>query len=199
MYRRKTTRSTLRWLNRSLNRRCLRGRRRGPDDWSQALTAFNRAIRCHRRLARLAPRFFDPAVVDREAYNRAEQRRWMALWEPALAKVYGTEPKPSAPHEDLPPLPPPHAQQAADGLLVEIDLWMEAGRLAMARHKQRQPHALLSLGRMARLLQLATDFSRLACGLESINPLPEKISYDYDFTDLKRAYGQRNEPLPSPP
>jgi short-subunit dehydrogenase len=47
-----------------------------------------------RRLARLAPRFFDAAVIDRERENRAEQRRWMALWEPALAKVYGVDPQP---------------------------------------------------------------------------------------------------------
>jgi len=76
---RRTTRPNLRGLCRNCNRRCVRGRRRGPDDFAQALTAFRRAVRAHRRLARLAPSFFDAAVVERERENRAEQRRWMAL------------------------------------------------------------------------------------------------------------------------
>ena len=83
------------------------GHRRGPDDLAQALTAFQRAIWCHRRMARLAPRFFDATVVNRERREREEQRRWMALWEPALAKAYGREPDtfPPDPVADLPPLP----------------------------------------------------------------------------------------------
>jgi hypothetical protein len=67
-------------FKRNANRRCVCGCRRGPDDFTQALSAFRRALRTHRRLARLAPSFFDPAVVERERENRAEQRRWMALW-----------------------------------------------------------------------------------------------------------------------
>ena len=54
---RRTRRTALRRTARSLNRSSLRGRRRGPDDLSQAFTAFARAIRAHRRLARLAPQF----------------------------------------------------------------------------------------------------------------------------------------------
>jgi hypothetical protein len=52
---RQITRTTLRRPFRCLNRTSLRGRRRGPDDLSQALTAFGRALRAYRRLARLAP------------------------------------------------------------------------------------------------------------------------------------------------
>src|SRR5262249_58325794 len=96
---------------RRLNRACLRalpGHRRTPDGFhlSEALTAFRRAIRSHRRLARLAPRFFDSAVVDREALERAERRRWAASWEPALAKAYGCQPAPPPdPAPDLPAVP----------------------------------------------------------------------------------------------
>ena len=116
---RKTARLAARRSVRNLNRLCLRGRRRGPDDLSQALTAFGRAIRAHRRLARLAPSFFDSAVVDREAENRAEQRRWMASWEPALARIYGVEPRPPAATDELPPLPSAQIQQEVELKLAE--------------------------------------------------------------------------------
>ena len=71
---------------------------------------------------------------------------------------------------------------------------MEMGRLAMERHHQRHPHALPSLSRMARLLEQAFDFKKLALGLDSPNPLPEKITYGDDWPDLKRAYGHRDNP-----
>ncbi len=190
---RNTTRFTARQLVRRLDRNGLRGSRRGPDDFSQALTAFDRAIRAHRRLARLAPRFFDSAVIDREALNRAEQRRWMALWRPALAKAYGVQPEPPDPDDSLPPLPPLRTQRAVDCQLAELCIWMEAGRISMKRYQQRYPHAVPSLSRLARLLRIAFDFQKLACGLDSKQRLPEKISYDYNLTDLKRAYGQPDD------
>ena len=39
------------------------------------------------------------------------------------------------------------------------------------------------------------DFGNLACGMDSPNPLPEKITYDYELTDLKRGYGLEPETL----
>ena len=195
---RQTTRPNLRRPVRNLNRAGLRGRRRGPDDFAQALTAFRRALRAHRKLTRLAPSFFDAAVVERERENRAEQRRWMALWEPILAKVYGVEPEP-LPADTPPPLPPPRIQRAVDRELAELQLCLEAGHVAMARYQQRNPHALLSWTRMARCLDLAFDLKKMVLGLDSPNPLPEKITYDYEFTDLKRAYGhQVDDPAPPP-
>ncbi|MEI7807124.1 MAG: hypothetical protein WCJ07_01425 [Verrucomicrobiota bacterium] len=186
---RRTVRPNLRRPLRNLNRAGLWGRRRGPDDFAQMLTAYGRAIRAHRRLARLAPSFFDAAVVERERENRAEQRRWMAMWEPILDKAYGVEPEPAVPVNELPPLPPPRIQRAVDRELAELQLWLEAGHVALARYEQRNPHALLSWTRMARCLNLAFDLKKMVLGLDSPNPLPEKITYDYEFTDLKRAYG----------
>ena len=186
---RKLTRLILRRLVRNRNRRCLRGRRRGPDDLSQALTALGRAVRAHRRLARLAPSFFDSAVVAREAENRAEQRRWMASWEPALARAYGVEQRLPDTTKELPPLPSPRIQREVECQLAAREMWLAAGHAALERHQQRQPHALLSWSRMARLLQLGFDFGKLACGSESPNRVPEKLVYDYELTDLKRAYG----------
>ena len=74
---------------------------------------------------------------------------------------------------------------------------MAAGHAALERHRQRRPHALPSLSCLARWLNLAFDFKKLALGLDSKNRLPEKISYDYEFTDLKRAYGHHDDDLSS--
>ena len=175
------TRNNIRRAWRTLNRpavRSLPGHRRGPGDLSQALTAFTRALRCHRRLARLAPRFFDSTVVDREARERLERHRWMESWRPILDKVYGPAP-PSEPRADKEPdhapLPGPRTRRAVERELAGWELWMAVGRLAMARHQQRQPHALLSFSQLPRLLQIALDFGRLACGLDADQPDPPVI------------------------
>ena len=194
---RKTTRFTVRRSDRDLNRSGLRGRRRGPDDFAQMLTAYGRAIRAHRKLARLAPSFFDAAVVDRERENRAAQAQWQATWEPYLAKVYGVEPGPPDPSVNQPRLPPANTQRAVDRQLVELQSWLAAGEMARQRHQQRCPHALPTLTQFARLLQLAFDLKKMVLGLDSQNPLPDKIVYDYELTDLKRAYGHLRDPAPS--
>ena len=194
---RSTLRRALRRPLRRLDWSCLRalpGHRRGPDDLSQALTAFRRAIRCHRRLARLAPRFFDATVVNREVRHRAERRRCRELWAPALDKVYGPEPvlPPPNPETDLPPLPSRRTRRVVERELAGWDLWFEAAKLAFARHQQRRPHALPSLTRIARLIQIAHDFGVLACGLPSANAPPEPSSFANCLADLERAYGQRS-------
>jgi hypothetical protein len=159
------------------------------------LTALGRAVRAHRQLARLAPSFFDAAVVDRERANRAETRRWLALWEPYLAKAYGVTPEPPV-VEELPRLPHPNTQRAVERRLAEVQLWLAASDVARQRHHQRRPHALPTLSQLARLLSLAFDLKSLALGLNSPNPLPDPITYDYELTDLKRAYGHLLEPEP---
>lgn len=194
---RSPTRRALRCPLRRLNRaglRALPGHRRGPDDLAQALTACRRAIRCHRRLARLAPNFFDATVVNREECHRAERLRWRALWKPALDKVYGAEPdlSPPDPEADLPPLPSRRLQRVVQRELAGWDLWMDTAKLAFARHQQRRPHARPSLNRIARLLQIAHDFGLLACGLPTANATSEPSSFDNFLADLERAYGQHS-------
>ena len=98
---------------------------------------------------------------------------------------------------ELPPQPPPRTQRAVDHQLAALKLWMEAGRSAMERQQQRHPHALLSLTRLARLTEPAFDFKKLALGLDSPNPLPEKLNCDYELTGLKRAYGHQAVQPPS--
>lgn len=194
---RSTLRRTLCRPLRRLDRSCLRalpGHRRGPDDLSQALTAFRRVIRCHRRLTRLAPCFFDSAEVDSEVRHRAERRRWRALWAPALDKVYGPEPDLPLPNPeaDLPPLPSRRTQRVVERELADWDFWMDTAKFALARHQQRRPHALPGLAQTARLIQIAHDFGVLACGQPAAQSVPEVSSFDNCLADLERAYGQRN-------
>ena len=156
--------------------RSLFGRHRRPNDLSQALTAFGRAIRCHRRLAKLAPRFFDSTVINREARERDERRRWMATWEQLLDKVYGPsrdpDQRPRVLDDYLPPYPGPHTRRAVERELAGWNFWMDLGRLAMARHQRCRPHAIPSLSQLARLLQIAFDFGPLACGLHASQASP---------------------------
>lgn len=198
---RRSSRSPLRRaLRRPLRRldgsclRALPGHRRGPGDLAQALTAFTRAIRCHRRFARLAPRFFDATVTNREARHRAELRRTSGLSAAALHQVYGPAPNlPFAnPEADLPPLPSRRTQHAVERELAGWDLWMAAAELAWVRHRQRRPHAVPSLTQVARLIQIAIDFGALACGLPSADGTPEPSRFDNYLADLERAYGQRS-------
>ena len=118
---RHTRRFTVRSTVRRASRAAFRVRWRAPDDLGAALTAFGRALRAQRRLARLAPRFFDSVVIERERREREDRRRWMALWEPALARAYGCVPPPRKPEDDLPSLPPPQTQRAVDRQLARWD------------------------------------------------------------------------------
>ena len=173
--------------------RFLPGHRRQPSDLAQALTACTRAIRCHRHLARLAPGFFDSAVVDREAREWEERRRQLAPRELALARVYGRPvvPEPGADwNPKLRFLPGPRTQRAVERELAERKFWLAAAHQAMDRHEQRRPHALLSLGQTARLLEIALEFGRLACGLDSRQPVPPAPRDDSEVEQaLARSYG----------
>jgi hypothetical protein len=181
----------------------VRVRWRAPDDLGHALVAFRRALRAHRRLARLAPSFFDSMVVERERREREDQRRWMAEWEPVLARVYGSEPQPPSPEQELPPLPPPRIQREAERELAAHVCWMTTAREAMKRFRQRHPHVLISFTRLAALLEIASNLSRLACGCDPSRPTPEPDRFDAARADLERAYGPHSaaaaaEPVPPP-
>ena len=194
---RRTGRSPATRAWRTRNRSTLRslsGCRRRPNDLSQALTAFRRAIRCHHRLAKLAPSFFDSAVVDRETRERDERRRWMESWQPLLDKVYGPSrdsgQQPTEPADYPPPLPGPRTRRAVERELAGWNFWIALGRLAMARHRHSRPHAIPSLTQLARLLQIAFNFGRLACGLDA----PQSASSDMPNSReadqaLNRSYG----------
>jgi hypothetical protein len=181
-----------------------RVRWRVPDDLGMALTAYRRAIRAHRRLARLAPHQFDAAVVDRDRLEHQERLRWQAIWEPAIEKVYGT-PTPAERearrHADWlasqPPRLAPATQRAVERYHVDWEFWMTAGKLAWDRYQRRRSHGLVSLSRLARVLDIAVAFGRLATGLDSNQPPFEPHNDEAAWADLRRAYGHLNPP-PAP-
>ena len=196
---RHTCRFTARSTVRCASRAAFRVRWRSPDDLGAALTAYGRALHAQRRLARLAPRFFDSVVIERERRQREERRRWMALWEPALARAYGCSPPPYKPEDDLPPLPPLSTQQTVERQLACWDLWFNLGREALRRYQQRRPHELVAFGRLARLLEIAIDFKRMATGFDPALPNSEPANTDTAWADLKRAYGHRCDSAPPRP
>jgi hypothetical protein len=173
---------------------CLRhfaGYRRGPDALSQALTAFTRAIRAHRRLAKLAPELFDATEINRLTQRCKEDAAWRAVWEPALNRIYGSEPiKPApGPFAHIPPLPKsPRTRRAVERELASWRLWMTAGSLAFARYQRRRPYALLSLTRIARLFEIGFAFAELACGQPA---QPDTAGHERALADLERIYGDR--------
>jgi len=200
------TRYHHRSLNRSARRTAVRKhfrqRWRAPDDLAEAMTCFRRAIRARRRLARLAPHHFDSAVVDRDRRKREEERARMALWEPVLEKVYGpptpAEREAQRQAEQLASQPPPLHPRTGRAVAKEYadwKFWLSAGRLARARHQQRHPHALPSLGRVVSLLEIAMDFGSLATGRDWRRPAPapEPALPAHDFeADLRRVYGNHS-------
>ena len=97
----------------------------------------------------------------------------MATWEPILDKVHGPSRDPDQrPREtdDFPPLPGLRTRQAVERELAGCNCWMALGRLALARHKLRRPHALPTFNQLACLLRIGFDFGRLACGFLPLVP-----------------------------
>jgi len=190
-------RNLTRRMNRLLDRACLRpARLPGPDDLSQALTAFSRAIHCHRRLARIAPEFFDVTTVHRDARFRVEQLRWRAIWQPALEKVYGPGSADDSASEfanDFPRLPGPRRQRVVERELAAWESWMLVGRAAMERHRQRRPHALLSLSRLARVIRVACAFKEVVFNRPADGPATDSPDFNDVLEQLERAYGHRRE------
>jgi hypothetical protein len=167
---RHTFRSVSRSTIRSATRTAIRVRWRAPDDLGTAIACFRRAIAAHRRLARLAPRFFDSAVIERERQEHEAQRRWMESWEAALAKIYGPAHQPSKLLSAAPQSPPtsPRTVAAVQRQLASWTFWFTAGSEAQRRFQLRHPHAVVSLNRVVHLIEIGVEFGRLAVGLDSI-------------------------------
>jgi hypothetical protein len=140
--------------------------RRWFKDLSTALTAYNRAIISHRRLMKLAPSFFDAAVVDRLRKEREERLAHQRICELALNKIYGTTSTPTA-DTRWDPVPPrsPRTRRTVDYELVQCELWIAVGHHHFAQFKQSRPHAVLDFSQMARLLQVGINLRCLACGM----------------------------------
>jgi hypothetical protein len=140
----------------------------------QALAAYRQALLAYRRLARLAPDHFDTTVIERERRAREAQRRWHAHVEAALEKVYG----PPTPAEreaqrladlqaEQPPPLPPDLERRVETELANRQLWLATGRQAFAQYQRRYPHDRPRLGRIARMLDIACTFGRIATGMDT--------------------------------
>ena len=179
------SRSTLRHATRT----AIRTRWRAPDDLGAALACFRRALRAHRRLVRLAPGFFDSALVERERREQEARRHWLDACQAALCKVYGTAPDTSPPVPELPPLPPPRTQLAVERELASCRAWLSIGGDALRRSKVRHAYARVNLSRLVRLLEVGTALARLAAGVDSAPPQSEPSTYATAWADLERIYG----------
>jgi hypothetical protein len=199
MRHRHTRRFTVRSTVRRASRAAFRVRWRAPDDLGAALSSFRRAIRAHARLARLAPQFFDAVTIERERRESEARRSWMAIWKPALDKVYGPESQPSDPPAALPRLPSRRTQPAVDRELAFLNVCLSSGGTALEQHRLRHPHALIDFSRLARLIEIASDLGRLACGFDSGLADPQPDNHDAAWADLKRAYGHLSSPASSGP
>ena len=186
-------RSTLRRAHHS----AVRTRWRAPDDLGTALACFRRAIRAHRRLARLGPRFFDSAVIERARREQEARPHWLGCVNAAFLKVYGAAPATSPPVPELPLLPSPRTQLAVERELASCRAWLGIGGDALRRFQVRQPHACMNLGRLARLIEVATALARLATGVDSTSPQTRASIYATAWIDLQRIYDKPNRLLMS--
>jgi hypothetical protein len=167
---RRTCRAPSRSTVRSCTRAAVRVRWRVPDPLGFALACFRRAIRVHRRLARLAPSFFDSAVIESERRQQEARRRWLDSGRLARNKVYGTSVEPPPPVPDLPPLTPTRTRIAVERELAPWRLWLGLGSFALRQSKLYHPYPQVNFSRLAHLLKTASDLGRLATGLNSPQP-----------------------------
>ena len=184
---------------RRATRYAIRTRWSTTDDLGTALACLQRAIRAHRRLARLAPRFFDSTVIERERRDHEADRQWMELCNAALLKVYGTAPRPLPPFPDLPPMPALHTRLAVERELASCRAWLALGGDALRRFQARHPHVCISLSRLARLVDIASALGRLATGADFAKPQTEPTPYSNAWADLKRIYGAPRPELEKEP
>ena len=174
---------------RRTTRTAVRTRWRAPDDLGIALTCFRQAVRAQRHLARLAPRFFDSALLERERREQEARRHWNDACNAAFLKIYGSAPDPPPPVPDLPPVPPPRTRRAVERELASCRAWLTMGGDALRRFQVRQPRAWVSFSRLVRMFEVATALGRLATGADSAQPQTEPSIYATAWADLERIYG----------
>ena len=181
---------------------------------AQALAAFQRAVRAHRELIKLAPEHFDPIVTERLVRERQERKLRDAEVAVVLAKVYGESVEKEKLHQ------PQNGNRCRNGAekvqfsrrkeaaierrLAEWELWLTLGHEAFDRHQRLRPHQWLSLTTVARLFDVASQLDRLAAGMK-LQPgeagkrgLEDHSVWARDMdADLRRAYGSKAGAAPS--
>jgi len=159
------SRSCSRRLNRPLGGRA-------PNYLGQALAAFGRAVRAHRRLIKLAPERFDVAVRDRLARERAAEDQRLNQWAAEIAKVYGVSEAEAVKqmHQGRNGAETVRKSSAREREVErwqgKLESWLAIGQEAFDWHETLTPHRWLSLGTIARLLDLSSSLGRLSTGMK---------------------------------
>ena len=83
-------------------------------------------------------------------------------------------------------------RQAIDRHFAAWRLWMDVGSAAFRRYNQRRSRALISLGQIARILEIGFDFAHLVVPRAGAIS-DEEFSHAQALADLERSYGR---PLP---
>jgi hypothetical protein len=168
-----------------------------------ALRAFARSLRARRRLAKLAPHEFDPFIMRREQERREKDRIHDEKCAAALDAVYG----PGAGAEMhrvrerqeqwLRGRVSRPTRRAVERWKAERELWLQAGVESLDLFEAHAPHRLLSLQRIAQLLDIASQLGRSACNMPQAHDKEPKIDpceLEHRLTfeeQLEKIYGDK--------
>jgi hypothetical protein len=169
---------------------------------SDAIVAFHRAIRAHRRLMKLAPDQYDYGRVKFLAAERARAVEKRASWLVALEKVYGPEARQGVPDDWLLPKPKTlsvRTQRAVERELAAWELWLSIGHEALSRAQKVHAASNMSLNTLCSLIETAMTLGRLATGRETNwSPPNEERQNERSFEEaLQMIYGPDEAPPPS--
>jgi len=164
----------------------------------EAIFAFRRAIRAHRRLMKLAPDRFDHARVTHLAAERAQALEKQKQWDVALEKSYGADAVKKLPQDWMLPKSPTHSVQtrrAIEKYFAEWDFWLQIGRDALSRAERSHCTSRMSLTSICSLVDTAMTLGRLATGRETHwQPPPPELPGTLTFEQsLEKIYG-KDEP-----
>ncbi len=195
-------------VNRRLNRRLsrfttivLHGRRRlvTPNYWHSAVRCFKRAVRCHRRLIKLAPARFDYGLVQARLHQAEMERPKHEKWEAALAEVYGPQAaivyRRMIESKDAEPRISKASKRAIQRELDNWQRWLDAGGEAIILFRRHKQWSRVGLSGIAQLLRVAQDLGRLSTGLETTWKEPPSDASHWDFeAAVEKIYGSSATP-----
>ena len=139
---------------------------------------------------KLAPRLFDPAVVDHEQRQHQLDLKWETEWKAAIEKVYGEPCVWPDPWWESRTNVPPELLPEVTMRLAQWDSSLHQAREMKRLSRELQPHNVPTLNQICDLMEIAFAFGRIATGMETArkNPLPPLDDHSQFRADLKRTY-----------
>ena len=168
----------------------------GPNHVVNALAAFRRAIRAHRRLMKLAPDRFDYGIVRQNALMREKEEKRLAELEKDISKVYGvTEFTPEAARALRPDFSKKRNPRTERVIAREVETWqawLDAGSESLALARKENQWSRMSVASVCGLLETASTLGRLSTGLETnYKPVEPEPGHHWDFeAALEKIYGK---------